>query len=83
MCIEQTQVEVAFLLSGFAYALGGDDLCVFTVAPNPLGLPLSDRGCGTGALFEIEGAGGGGGGGAGAVLCALGEVDDAGGRSEP
>jgi hypothetical protein len=65
----------------FREALGGDDLCVFAVAPNPLGLPLPDRGCCAGALFEAEGAGGGGG--AGAVLWALGEVDEGGGRSEP
>jgi hypothetical protein len=63
---------------GFAYALGGDDFCMFAIAPSPLGLPLPDRGC---ALLADAG---GGGGGAAAVLWAVGDdVVGGGARSEP
>jgi len=51
----------------FRDALGGDDLCVFAAEAGPRGLPLPDRGCGAGALFEVTSAGTGGGGAA-AVL---------------
>ena len=76
MCASHTYIQ------GFAYALGGDDFCVFAAAPKPLGLPLPDRGCGAGALLEAAGAGGGGGGAA-IDRWALGEVVVGGGRSEP
>lgn len=66
---------------GFAYALGGEDLCVVAApgvaapapapapapAVEPLGLPLLDRVGGADALF-VAVADAGGGGGAAAVL---------------
>lgn len=77
---EANKIESQKKKTKFAYALGGEGLCVLAVAPGPLGLRLSDRNGCAGAFGVADTVYGGGG--AAAVFGAAGDIVVGRGRSE-